>query len=91
MTLHVRSRAAHRHFAVPGSCLGNAALEELKMQFILWSHRPQDRGARAVEAILLDTMFDLPSHEGIEEIMISRQVEPLHIHAARSSTVRPTY
>ena len=26
-----------------------------------------------MEAILLDTMFDLPSLEGIEEVMISRQ------------------
>ena len=33
------------------------------------------RGLRSImEAILLDTMFDLPSLEGIEEVMISRQV-----------------
>jgi ATP-dependent Clp protease ATP-binding subunit ClpX len=41
-----------------------------------------------MEAILLDTMFDLPSLEGIEEIIISRQaVEgsagPLHIFSKK--------
>jgi ATP-dependent Clp protease ATP-binding subunit ClpX len=54
------------------------------------------RGLRSImEAILLDTMFDLPSLEGIEEIIISRQVvegsaEPLHIYAARRGAARPT-
>jgi ATP-dependent protease Clp ATPase subunit len=34
------------------------------------------RGLRSImEAILLDTMFDLPSLEGLEEVMISRQVD----------------
>src|SRR5271157_3356255 len=33
------------------------------------------RGLRSImEAILLDTMFDLPSLEGVEEVMISQQV-----------------
>ena len=33
------------------------------------------RGLRSImEAILLDSMFDLPSLEGVEEIMISQQV-----------------
>jgi ATP-dependent Clp protease ATP-binding subunit ClpX len=47
------------------------------------------RGLRSLmEAILLDTMFDLPSLEGIEEIIISRQAvegsaEPLHIYSKR--------
>ena len=33
------------------------------------------RGLRSImEIILLDTMFDLPSLEGVEEVMISKQV-----------------
>jgi ATP-dependent Clp protease ATP-binding subunit ClpX len=33
------------------------------------------RGLRSiVEAILLDTMFDLPSLEGVEEVVVSKQV-----------------
>ena len=49
------------------------------------------RGLRSImEAILLDTMFDLPSLEGIEEVMISRQVVegtagPLYMYAARAA------
>ena len=48
------------------------------------------RGLRSImEAILLDTMFDLPSLEGIEEVMISRQVvegtaRPLYMYATRA-------
>ena len=47
------------------------------------------RGLRSImEAILLDTMFDLPSLEGIEEITISRQAvegsaEPFHIYSKK--------
>ena len=48
------------------------------------------RGLRSImEAILLDTMFDLPSLEGVEEVMISLQVVegtagPLyHVHRSR--------
>ena len=47
------------------------------------------RGLRSImEGILLDTMFELPSLEGVSEVVISREVvegaaEPLHIHAAR--------
>jgi ATP-dependent Clp protease ATP-binding subunit ClpX len=48
-----------------------------------------------MEAILLDTMFDLPSLEGIEEVMISRQVVegaagPLYMYAARAGGARAT-
>jgi ATP-dependent Clp protease ATP-binding subunit ClpX len=49
------------------------------------------RGLRAImEGILLDTMFDLPSLEGVEEVVISREVvdgtaRPLYIYAARAS------
>ena len=44
------------------------------------------RGLRSImEAILLDSMFDLPSLEGVKEVMISLQVVegtagPLHVH-----------
>ena len=48
------------------------------------------RGLRSImEGILLDTMFDLPSLEGVEEVVISREVvertaPPLYIYAARA-------
>src|SRR6266513_1388596 len=48
------------------------------------------RGLRSIlEGILLDTMFDLPSLEGVEEVVISREVVegtalPLYIYAARA-------
>jgi ATP-dependent Clp protease ATP-binding subunit ClpX len=44
------------------------------------------RGLRALmEGILLDTMFELPSLEGVKEVVISREVvdgtaRPLHIY-----------
>src|SRR6266853_6009479 len=49
------------------------------------------RGLRSImESILLDTMFDLPSLEGVEEVVISREVvegtaRPLYIYADRVS------
>jgi ATP-dependent Clp protease ATP-binding subunit ClpX len=48
------------------------------------------RGLRSIlETILLDTMFDLPSLEGVEEVVISREVveaaaRPLYIYADRA-------
>src|SRR6186997_929665 len=48
------------------------------------------RGLRSIlEGILLDTMFDLPSMEGVEEVVISKEVvegtaRPLYIYADRS-------
>jgi ATP-dependent Clp protease ATP-binding subunit ClpX len=41
-----------------------------------------------MEGILLDTMFDLPSLEGVEEVVISKEVvegtaRPLYIYADR--------
>ena len=48
------------------------------------------RGLRSImEIILLDPMFDLPSLEGVEEVVISKQVvegtaPPLYIYAGRS-------
>ena len=49
------------------------------------------RGLRSImEGILLDTMFDLPRLEGVEEVVISREVvegtaRPLYIYADRAS------
>jgi ATP-dependent Clp protease ATP-binding subunit ClpX len=54
------------------------------------------RGLRSImEALLLDTMFDLPSLEGVEEVMISRQavdgaVRPLYSYRAGSGGSRIT-
>src|SRR6202140_1175098 len=48
------------------------------------------RGLRSImESILLDTMFDLPGLQGVEEVVISKQVvdgnaPPLYIYADRS-------
>ena len=48
------------------------------------------RGLRSIlESILLETMFDLPELEGVEEVVISREVvggtaRPLYIYADRS-------
>jgi ATP-dependent Clp protease ATP-binding subunit ClpX len=51
------------------------------------------RGLRSIiESILLDTMFELPSLEGVEEVVISKQVvegtaRPLYIYADRSDHI----
>src|SRR5215813_3019578 len=51
------------------------------------------RGLRSImEGILLDPMFDLPSLESVEEVVISREVvegtaRPLYIYAARADRV----
>ena len=48
------------------------------------------RGLRSImEAILLDTMYELPGLEGVEEVVISKEVveetaRPLYIYADRS-------
>ena len=48
------------------------------------------RGLRSImEGILLDTMFDLPSLEGVEEVVISKEVvegtaRPLYIYGAHA-------
>ena len=53
-------------------------------------NKTEARGLRSImEMILLNTMFDLPSLEGVEEVMISKQViegtaSPLYIYADRS-------
>jgi ATP-dependent Clp protease ATP-binding subunit ClpX len=46
-----------------------------------------------MESILLGTMFDLPGLEGVEEVVISKQVvegtsQPLYIYADRSDRTR---
>jgi ATP-dependent Clp protease ATP-binding subunit ClpX len=49
------------------------------------------RGRRSImEGILLDTMFELPSLEGVAEVVITKQVvegtaPPLHIYPDRST------
>jgi len=54
------------------------------------------RGLRSImEGILLDTMFDLPSLEGVEEVVISKEVvegtaRPLYIYADRGERVSDT-
>ena len=54
------------------------------------------RGLRSImEGILLDTMFDLPSLEGVEEVVISREVvegtaRPLYIYADRAADAGAT-
>jgi len=51
------------------------------------------RGLRSImEAILLDTMFELPALEGVEEVVISAEVvegdaQPLYIYSERSGEV----
>src|SRR5690606_5107650 len=54
------------------------------------------RGLRSImEAILLDTMYDLPSLEGVEEVVISedvvrgKDVRPLYIYSERQKEEAP--
>ena len=53
------------------------------------------RGLRSIlEAILLDTMFDLPGMDGVEEVVVNREVvdhgsQPLLIYAEREDEVAP--
>ncbi|MFN3313882.1 MAG: ATP-dependent Clp protease ATP-binding subunit ClpX [Hyphomonas sp.] len=50
------------------------------------------RGLRSImEAILLDTMFELPNLRGVEEVVINGEVvegnaEPLYVHASKTQT-----
>ena len=54
------------------------------------------RGLRSImEGILLDTMYDLPGLDGVEEVVINREVvegraSPLHIYADRKDDVEST-
>ena len=56
------------------------------------SIRALEEVMRSDTFILLDTMFDLPSLEGVEEVVISKEVvegtaRPLYIYADRSDRV----
>ncbi len=60
------------------------------------ARRTGARGLRSIlESILLDTMFDLPGFEGVEEVVINREVaddqaKPLYIYADRRGDVGST-
>ena len=51
------------------------------------------RGLRSImETVLLDTMYDLPSLDGVEEVVINREViegraQPLYVHGERNEGV----
>ena len=51
------------------------------------------RGLRSImETVLLDTMFDLPSLDGVEEVVINREVvegraQPLYVHGERKEGI----
>jgi ATP-dependent Clp protease ATP-binding subunit ClpX len=68
--------------------LAEEALTEISKKAI--ERKTGARGLRSImETILLDTMFDLPGLEGVEEVVISKQVVegasvPLYIYADRS-------
>ena len=68
--------------------LAEEALWEISKKAI--ERKTGARGLRSImESILLDTMFDLPGLEGVEEVVISKQVvegtsPPLYIYADRS-------
>ena len=53
------------------------------------------RGLRSIlENILLDTMFDLPSMDGVDEVQIDKDVvegrkEPVRVYAARTRPATP--
>ena len=51
------------------------------------------RGLRSImESILLDTMFDLPSLEGVEEVVISKEVveaPPVRSTSTPTAAARP--
>jgi ATP-dependent Clp protease ATP-binding subunit ClpX len=67
------------------------ALRSIAKKAIL--RRTGARGLRSImEGILLDSMFDLPSLAGVEEVVISSEVvegraKPLHIYADRQQDV----
>jgi ATP-dependent Clp protease ATP-binding subunit ClpX len=48
-----------------------------------------------METILLDTMFDLPGLDGVEEVVINREVvegraKPLYIYSERREDAAPS-
>ncbi len=66
----------------------NGALESIAKMAV--ERKTGARGLRSIlENILLDTMFDLPGLEGVEEVVINQEVAdesatPLHIYSKRS-------
>jgi len=80
-----------RLFEMEGVKLGftEEAMRSIAKKAIL--RKTGARGLRSImEGILLDTMFDLPSLDGVEEVIINREVvdgraKPLHIYADRQS------
>jgi len=51
------------------------------------------RGLRSImETVLLDTMYDLPSLDGVDEVVINREViegraQPLYVHGERKEGI----
>ena len=74
--------------------LGEEALGAIARKAI--ARKTGARGLRSImEGILLDTMFDLPGLEGVEKVVISREVvegtaQPLYIYAARAGNAGAT-
>jgi ATP-dependent Clp protease ATP-binding subunit ClpX len=72
--------------------LAEEALDAVARKAI--DRRTGARGLRSImEALLLDTMFDLPSFEGVKEVMISQQavdgnMRPFYSYAARGGGSR---
>jgi ATP-dependent Clp protease ATP-binding subunit ClpX len=83
----------HRLFEMEGIDLTFAeeALSAVARKAI--ERRTGARGLRAImESILLDTMFELPSLEGVDEVVITKQVvegiaAPLHIYPDLSTRI----
>jgi len=71
--------------------LSSGALEAIAKKAI--ARKTGARGLRSIlEAILLDTMFELPALEGVEEVVVNREVaegraKPLHIYSERRDDV----
>ncbi|MDX9859818.1 MAG: ATP-dependent Clp protease ATP-binding subunit ClpX [Rhodospirillales bacterium] len=71
--------------------LSSGALEAIAKKAI--ARKTGARGLRSIlEAILLDTMFELPALEGVEEVVINREVaegraKPLQIYSERRDDV----
>ena len=65
------------------------ALKEIAKKAMAW--KTGARGLRSImENILLDTMFDLPSLDGVEEVVINGEVvkgnaQPLYIYSEKSA------
>jgi len=80
-------------------------MEDIKLQFTedalsgvarkAIARKTGARGLRSIlESILLDTMFDLPGMDGVEEVVVNREVvehgnQPLLIYAEREDEVAP--